>query len=383
MMYLKHSLAIGVAAIGLLLANGSAIAQTVLFSDSFSRVAGTPDENGQNEGVPNPLASTSWGANDNALGGNISQTYEIGPDIRAGNRHQYVDGDLARFRAGWAEIQHDFAADSRTTAGGGIRIEFDATIADLSAGWMSLSVGQTSAESTDVGDNNSVFLMVEDTVDFGVLFGGINGGGVPTILEIFRPGDDPNAFVPSFSGDWGQGTDPNEEQSFRIDIATTGFAVGGTSALANIYVTSSVLGSPVTRHVLTDYAFTWDNDGEAYIGFSSNKDQGCGPDCQDPDQEVRIDNLVISTLNTVQTNNPGDFNGDGKVDNGDLNLLLGNWGSPSVPAAWVNGFVTPVDNGELNALLGNWGFGVGVAVPEPSALMLSLLGLATCARRRR
>ncbi|TWT48897.1 hypothetical protein [Botrimarina hoheduenensis] len=80
---------------------------------------------------------------------------------------------------------------------------------------------------------------------------------------------------------------------------------------------------------------------------------------------------------------PGDFNGDGKVDNGDLNLLLGNWGSPTVPVEWINGFETPVDNGELNALLGNWGFGVGVAVPEPASALLAALACGLVARRRR
>ncbi|TWT40170.1 hypothetical protein Pla111_34340 [Botrimarina hoheduenensis] len=57
--------------------------------------------------------------------------------------------------------------------------------------------------------------------------------------------------------------------------------------------------------------------------------------------------------------NPGDFNGDGFVDNSDLNLLLANWGATTVPPTWINGFDTFVDNGELNALLANWGFGIG------------------------
>ncbi|TWT46603.1 FG-GAP repeat protein [Botrimarina hoheduenensis] len=75
---------------------------------------------------------------------------------------------------------------------------------------------------------------------------------------------------------------------------------------------------------------------------------------------------LFSTAPTIG----GDFNGDRKVDNGDLNLLLGSWGSSTVPAAWINGFVAPVDNGELNLLLGDWGFGVSTAVPEPTAALL-------------
>ncbi|MEO1496471.1 MAG: choice-of-anchor Q domain-containing protein [Planctomycetota bacterium] len=59
--------------------------------------------------------------------------------------------------------------------------------------------------------------------------------------------------------------------------------------------------------------------------------------------------------------NPGDFNGDGRVDNTDLNLLLANWGSPTVPPEWINGLDGAVDNDELNALLRNWGFGLSTA----------------------
>ncbi|TWT46884.1 hypothetical protein [Botrimarina hoheduenensis] len=100
------------------------------------------------------------------------------------------------------------------------------------------------------------------------------------------------------------------------------------------------------------------------------------------DADYVIDNFQVE-LSTSTPAVSGDFNGDGKVDNGDLNLLLGSWGSATVPAAWINGFDTPVDNGELNALLGNWGFGVGVAVPEPTAALLALLAAAgTVARRR-
>ncbi|MEO1498008.1 MAG: glycoside hydrolase family 44 protein [Planctomycetota bacterium] len=76
----------------------------------------------------------------------------------------------------------------------------------------------------------------------------------------------------------------------------------------------------------------------------------------------------------------GDFNGDGRVDNADLNLLLNSWGSASVPPEWVNGFTTPVNNDELNALLNGWGSGLG-AIPEPSSR--SLVALVAAFLRRR
>ncbi|MEO1496340.1 MAG: endonuclease [Planctomycetota bacterium] len=84
---------------------------------------------------------------------------------------------------------------------------------------------------------------------------------------------------------------------------------------------------------------------------------------------------------------PGDFNGDGVVDNGDLNLLLPNWGASTspLPSGWVGDppIGAIVDNDELNRLLPNWGAGID-AVPEPTTAAVLVLSLATvgCVRRR-
>ncbi|MEO1496963.1 MAG: hypothetical protein AAFV43_07430 [Planctomycetota bacterium] len=71
----------------------------------------------------------------------------------------------------------------------------------------------------------------------------------------------------------------------------------------------------------------------------------------------------------------GDFNGDGRVDNNDLNLLLNNWGRVTLNAAWTRPVTVPVDNDELNALLNDWGAGL-TPVPEPSATLAALTLLA-------
>jgi hypothetical protein len=98
---------------------------------------------------------------------------------------------------------------------------------------------------------------------------------------------------------------------------------------------------------------------------------------------------------------PGDFSGNGAVENADLTLLLNNWAQPAspVPVGWVG---TPqptapaINNDELTALLNNWGQSVGggsalsspatpTSIPEPgtgtigSALAIALAGY----RRRR
>ncbi|MEO1497962.1 MAG: hypothetical protein AAFV43_12515 [Planctomycetota bacterium] len=83
---------------------------------------------------------------------------------------------------------------------------------------------------------------------------------------------------------------------------------------------------------------------------------------------------------------PGDFTGDGLVDNDDLNLLLNTWGDPAapLPTGW-NGsppIGASIDNDELNDLLSNWG--VGFAVPEPTSwILLAGCGLPWYTGRRR
>ncbi|MEM7576927.1 MAG: hypothetical protein AAF328_05560 [Planctomycetota bacterium] len=85
----------------------------------------------------------------------------------------------------------------------------------------------------------------------------------------------------------------------------------------------------------------------------------------------------------------GDYDGDGQVAQGDLNLVLNNWGSVRAFEDNVTDFSTAnVDQEELNGVLNNWGSTnvpsfEGFAVPEPGvavvAMSAGLLGL----RRRR
>ncbi|MEO1497986.1 MAG: PQQ-binding-like beta-propeller repeat protein [Planctomycetota bacterium] len=86
---------------------------------------------------------------------------------------------------------------------------------------------------------------------------------------------------------------------------------------------------------------------------------------------------------------PGNFSGDGVVDNDDLNLLLRDWGEPATPTGWNGRPVQGdfVDNDELNALLNSWGIGVeGVsspAVPEPGSVWLLAICIGGGLSRRR
>ncbi|MEM7576722.1 MAG: hypothetical protein AAF328_04525 [Planctomycetota bacterium] len=91
---------------------------------------------------------------------------------------------------------------------------------------------------------------------------------------------------------------------------------------------------------------------------------------------------------------PGDFDGNGQVGQGDLNLVLNNWGEPSYNdgpesfTGWVADYPDNlVSQNELNRVLNGWGDTAppdfrGATVPEPAAL-LGLIGSLVLARQRR
>ncbi len=98
---------------------------------------------------------------------------------------------------------------------------------------------------------------------------------------------------------------------------------------------------------------------------------------------------------TLVTTLCGDYNGSGQVEQGDLDLVLQNWGVDTdvegVPGGWVNGLPEgQVEQSELDKVLQNWGNTAapdfsgfhGANVPEPVGLVALLSG-GMLARRRR
>ncbi|MEM7577980.1 MAG: hypothetical protein AAF328_10970 [Planctomycetota bacterium] len=92
----------------------------------------------------------------------------------------------------------------------------------------------------------------------------------------------------------------------------------------------------------------------------------------------------------ADANLPGDFDGDGQVAQGDLNLVLNNWGALEKPAAFLaglDGLTDPVDQDELNRVLNHWGSAAppsfeGSPIPEPAtAAALGGLGVLSMMRR--
>lgn len=83
--------------------------------------------------------------------------------------------------------------------------------------------------------------------------------------------------------------------------------------------------------------------------------------------------VLLSPLMSLAQSVQGDYNGDGLVSQGDLDLVLLNWGSPTLPIGFVqNNLIAggPFDGliaqDELDGVLINWGDGPGGPPPYPA-----------------
>ncbi|MEM7577191.1 MAG: hypothetical protein AAF328_06915 [Planctomycetota bacterium] len=100
--------------------------------------------------------------------------------------------------------------------------------------------------------------------------------------------------------------------------------------------------------------------------------------------------VITGTLTgVIAPSIPCDYDGSGQVDQGDLNLVLNNWGGPRLGWGEDEDFETAtVDQEELNCVLNHWGrtaAGPGLeagSVPEPSAALALLLTAGAAQRRR-
>ncbi len=94
--------------------------------------------------------------------------------------------------------------------------------------------------------------------------------------------------------------------------------------------------------------------------------------------------VIVADIIVLLAGITGDYNASGQVEQGDLDLVLQNWGdvTPPVPAGWVNDLpVGQIEQSELDKVLQNWGSTSapdfsGSSVPEPALLAAAaLIGL--------
>lgn len=100
-----------------------------------------------------------------------------------------------------------------------------------------------------------------------------------------------------------------------------------------------------------------------------------------------VDGLGTGPVGLPPVGISGDYNGNGTVEQADLDLVLLNWGQPGVPAGWTNDLPDGnIDQAELDGVLLNWGntAALGEAnVPEPAAWLLALVCCLVAAASRR
>ena len=150
-----------------MVATASFASAATLFSDTFSRTTGSSDVNGNPAGAGNGFSS--WGANDNLLGGTQSATYIVGPS-RTGGANQSTNGSKAVTYNGAAFLNIDAAA----LAPNGFSVAFDfmrfanSTPTTDSPGAVALGLG-ASAGTTAANLASGAFATSTNT-DFAVLF---------------------------------------------------------------------------------------------------------------------------------------------------------------------------------------------------------------------
>ncbi len=231
----------------------------VIFSDSFDRTTGNADT-----GAPPVLSS--WGANDNALGGASVQTYTM--NTRGGGAQNTTDGSVAVFRAGASQVDLDLGP----LAPVGYTVAFDFQRA-TGGGFIAMGIGLDPALIPATGGfNGNAFLFDSGpnsgTVDGAILIQQDNDSPGSGRVQLFNAGDS----VESIGGAF---TDNEAVHSALVTVAApSGYGAGAVGTLA----ISIDGGDPLATGI------TFDGENSGYLSFYSNQ------------VGSTIDNLVVIAI---------------------------------------------------------------------------------------
>lgn len=153
----------GIAAMALLSAEASA---TVLYSDTFSRVTGSGDPNGNPGGGDPGPGFSDWGTNDNGLGGTNAVAWVAGPS-RGGGANQVTNGTVASTNNGLARMSYDATGDAPNGFSVGLDFNRDHQFNGVNPagnGYMTIALGLSTDVSntnpdTNVGNSQFAFLV--------------------------------------------------------------------------------------------------------------------------------------------------------------------------------------------------------------------------------
>ncbi|WP_432798448.1 hypothetical protein [Poriferisphaera sp. WC338] len=235
---------------------------------------------------------------------------------------------------------------------------------------------------------NSLLLVTTDNDEGEVGGFGISGAYFPK--HVFGTNASPVTYTPGTSARirlkyTAAGADPNTQPAtyeYFFDAGADGIDVESSGAIAAEVSAGLEDGTKIGLFMQAHVA---DND-PAGFGFG--------------DATSFANDYIDSLFTDLYVYIDGDYDGDGLVAQGDLSLVLQNWGvdtdANGIPAGWDYGDPTgTVDQNELSLVLQNWGntFGSTVApanltapvftIPEPvSALVFGLGSLALIRRNR-
>lgn len=301
------------------------VADVVVLSDSFSRAnPGTPigtaptkDTTAASQTAAAANWVSSWGANNNAAGGYVSQTYTTYNSGGGTPANYKVDGTnaisgnwlnngsaahpLAVSSGGttteaigmtgfaWTQVNHNFATDTTVQAAPLLRINFD--LYRSTTGNVSWFLGQNDATGVANGTAGSPATVASN--DISLYFRGVNAstfglrdnGVLPTAAGIT------SYDTMSYAG----GT-PITPSPLAIQIDITGTTFGASqNSLLELWV-NGVQQDLNGTAIGSGYAFSWDSDASAFMGFGSNNSPVGGTVASPVFQASGIDNLRITAV---------------------------------------------------------------------------------------